>query len=438
LAELAAWCERFSPVVGLDPADEPDSLLMDVSGLAHLFGGEESLARTVVGAFQERGWEVRAAIADTVSAAWAVARYACAPPDEETGDLRYSIVPPRDPASLDGLPVEALRLPEAAIERLQRLGIHRLSQLQGLPRASLAARFGDSLLVRLDQLAGNVSEVIVAPRRLEPLAAQWSFEQATTHHGTIEWVLGELLARVARGLVERGHGAVRVECQLVGRNHRPVVLDLSLYQPSADPQHLVALAKLQLAVLTLSEAVEEIRVAAVATAPRKQRQRELFASSRRENPAQLAWLVERLSSRLGREQVVRAQLQAEAEIELVCRYMPLTGEPGRTAFPGRRDGLGRPSYKLPGPLLRPLRLFEPPRPIEVVGIALDGPPAMFHYQRRSYRVARCFGPERIETGWWRGASSRRDYYRVETDSGHRLWLFRRLQDRKWFVHGEFE
>jgi protein ImuB len=90
------------------------------------------------------------------------------------------------------------------------------------------------------------------------------------------------------------------------------------------------------------------------------------------------------------------------------------------------------------PWLRPLHLLDPPQPIEVVGIAQSGPPAMFHYQRTQYRVARYFGPERIETGWWRGESCRRDYYRVETETGQRLWLFRRLQDQRWFVHGEFD
>jgi protein ImuB len=88
-------------------------------------------------------------------------------------------------------------------------------------------------------------------------------------------------------------------------------------------------------------------------------------------------------------------------------------------------------------MFRPLRLFDPPRPIDVVGIAWDGPPAKFFHGRRAYRVARHFGPERIETGWWRGPSIRRDYYRVETTAGNRLWLFRQLQDQQWFLHGEF-
>jgi protein ImuB len=90
------------------------------------------------------------------------------------------------------------------------------------------------------------------------------------------------------------------------------------------------------------------------------------------------------------------------------------------------------------PMLRPLHVLDPPQPVEMIGVALDGPPAMFSYRRRQYRISRFWGPERIETGWWRGPSARRDYYRVETDSGNRLWLFRCLQDKRWFLHGMFE
>jgi protein ImuB len=88
-------------------------------------------------------------------------------------------------------------------------------------------------------------------------------------------------------------------------------------------------------------------------------------------------------------------------------------------------------------MMRPLWVFDPPQLIDVVALAIAGPPAMFHYQRRRYRVTGSCGPERIETGWWRGPSSRRDYYRVETESGQRFWLFRDLQDQRWFLHGEF-
>jgi protein ImuB len=459
LVELAEWCEQFSPIVGLDQTDEPDSLLMDVSGLAHLFGGEEALAQAVVTACQQQRLTVRVAIADTASAAWGLARWSemlaeessrhtpCAVRQHSASGTdgtrsvpaTFVVLPPEEAETgtvLDHLPVEVLRLPPRATEQLHRLGIRRIEQLNRLPRASLAARFGDAVIERLDRLTGTVAEPIVAHHAREPLSVRWCFEHPTTHHETIEHVLGELLAQLSRRLLEQGQGVLRLTCQLVCRNRPPLSIDISLFRPTIAPQHLLALAKLQLALLTLPEAVEEIRVRALTTAPREQRQGELFGDAPRDQPTQLALLVERLSNRLGREQVVRAELQAESQPELAYRYRPLAGEaatPQPAALASPPSGM-----RVPGPLLRPLRLFDPPQSIEVVGIALDGPPAMFHYQRRRHRVARCFGPERIETGWWRGESCRRDYYRVETEEGSRWWLFRRLQDQRWFLQGTFE
>jgi protein ImuB len=210
---------------------------------------------------------------------------------------------------------------------------------------------------------------------------------------------------------------------------------------------------MQLETLVLPGAVAEIHIAAEATAPCGRRQGELFAGAARDAPAQLSLLIERLSNRLGGAQVVRPELQPEAEVERAYRVVPLAG--GEAAATPPRPVSAAPRLPPPNlspnlspdpcavstapglpPLCRPLWIFQPPAPIEVVGLAGDGPPALFHYGQ-PHRVVRCFGPERIETGWWRGASSRRDYYRVETESGQRLWLFRRLQDQRWFLHGEF-
>lgn len=424
LTKLAEWCERFSPTVGLDQTDEPDCLLMDISGLTKLFGGEEAMACTVVKAFRKRGFEVRIAVADTIGAARAVARFVIG------HDHRpYKIVPSGDKKTLDTVPVAALRLPTRTMGQLKRLGIDTIGQLRQLPRSSLAARFKEDLIEGLDRIVGGGQEVIVSHKRAAELAARWSFEHVTTHRGAIGYVFEQLLHQLSRRLIEQGQGVLQLECRLVCKSHQPLVINVGLFQPSVNPQHLLGLIEMQLERLILPDAVEEIHVIAVSTAPREQRQSDLFASGSRDDQSKLALLVERLSSRLGRDRVARAQLQAEPQVELAYRRVPLTGEQTPTGPHGPASILG--------PMLRPLRIFDPPEPVGVIGIALDGPPAMFRYRRKQYRVARHFGPERIETGWWRGPSSRRDYYRVETEAGNRMWLFRKLQDKKWFLHGEF-
>ena len=427
LTKLAEWCERFSPIVGLDQTDEPDCLLMDISGLAQLFGGEEALACTVAKAFHERGFQVRIAVADTIGAARAVARFVIC------HDQRpHKVIPPGDKKALDRLPVAALRLPIRTMSQLKRLGIDTIGQLRQLPRTSLAARFKDDLIAGLDRIAGDAQECIASHKPAAELAAHWLFEHATTRRNAIDYVLEQLLHQLSRALIEQDQGVLQLECRLVCKNLQPLVIRVGLFQPTISPQHLLILLKMQLERLVLPDAVEEIHIAAASTVPREQRQNDLFITSSRDDPSKLALLVERLSGRLGRDRVVRSQLQEESQVELAYRCVPLTGE----QTPGNRHGPISSQTAL-GPMLRPLRILDPPEPVDVIGIALDGPPAMFCYRRKQHRVARHFGPERIETGWWRGPSSCRDYYRVETETGNRMWLFRRLQDKNWFLHGEF-
>lgn len=269
---------------------------------------------------------------------------------------------------------------------------------------------------------------------------QWLLESPTTHRETLEHVLRHLLTQLAQQLVQQQQGVLQLECRLVCPQRSPLILSVGLFQPATDSQHWMSLLQLQLDRLTLPDVVEEIRVVAIATGPLETRQVELFVCPTPGDPKKLAAFIERASSRLGRQRVVRPQLQAEAQVELAYRYVPLAGDE-LSGGSGRRteSGPGSPAACAPfGPLLRPLWLLDPPQPIDVMGLALDRPPAVFHYQGRPYRVVRSFGPERIETGWWRGPSSRRDYYRVETEAGQRFWLFHRLQDQQWFVHGIFE
>jgi len=169
------------------------------------------------------------------------------------------------------------------------------------------------------------------------------------------------------------------------------------------------------------------------------RQEELFFcdAPSRQRPRQLAGLVDRLSSRLGRQAVLRPALVCEAQPELAYRYEPLllVRSAGFSPSP-RKHGL-KPALQTQLPP-RPLRLLPQPIAVSVVSVLPDGPPFRFCWQGRDQRIVQSWGPERIETGWWHGRPVGRDYYRVETAGGSRFWLFRRLYDGRWFVHGTFE
>ncbi len=492
LLQLAAWCEQFSPHVGLEVHLEPQSLLMDVTGLGPLFGGEESLAWRVIEAFGRRGYSIRVAVADTVGAAWALSRFGADPRGsysplnkgevrprmEPTPDVAQSImgltpracqvdrpvlvsapriVPPGEHvAALAPLAIEALRLPQPTRTALHQLGLFQIGQVAELPRASLASRFQHQgqcvLLERLDQASG-VREELITPHRPPPeFRAERCFEYPLQRLAEVRFVLAELFQQVCRELAARDQGAVRAVCRLDCEGGEMRKLDIGLFQPTAAAERLLELATLQLDRMRLPGAAGRIGVEVPLAAPLGVRQQALFLEEGRTRPRELALLIDRLSSRLGHDRVLRPRLLPDAQPERSFCEESLVGEREmRHAECGSRDKKRlRPPSSLslhqPFPFTsrtshsafeRPLRLWSSPIAIEVVAVA-DGPPASFRVGRRRFRVHRWWGPERIETGWWRGQSIRRDYYQVETTTGARYWLFRQLRTRRWFLHGEHQ
>lgn len=438
LIRLAHWCHRFSPTVGLEEAEQPESLLLDVTGIGRLFGGEDCLLEQAARALSSRGYRPRLAIADTIGAAWARAHFET---PSRTSQIR----------NLHSLPLAALRLPDETIGLLAQLGIQRIGQLAALPRDQLESRFGPLLLRRLDQAEGAAADVIQPLHPPPDLSAEKCFETPTPEPAVLHAGIEKLLDRLVGGLAARGQGATQLTCRLGMQDGPPLVLDVGLYRPTATVKHLHELIRMQLEQTRLSGPVESITLIVLAAQPLSERQQELFADdSSRADPVLLARLIDRLAGRLGHWGVVRPRLMRDAQPELAVRYEPLVGATRTPPPPDRGKRSSRSSKakaartrKARGdtppfqPLERPLQLLPSPVPIRVTSLLPDGPPAQFVYRGRTYRVTRHWGPERIETGWWRRASIRRDYWRTETSQGTRYWLFRRLHDLAWFLHGVF-
>ncbi len=460
LEELAEWCRRFSPTVGLDEAAGLESLLLDVSGLGPLFGGEPALAQRVAREFHERNLTARVAIADTFGAAWALAHFAAlnrsegptkAPRSPTSGlrprasslpsilaALRVPILVPEGQtgAAIAPLGVEALRLPQPIGALLADLGLRRIEQVAVLPRATLLARFGPLVLERLDQANGTVAEVITARAVEKELEFQWLFEQPTGRREMIEFALGELVAQVCDALARERRGVLRLQCRFEYEGRSGGRFIVGLYRPSASPRHVGDLVRLKFEAMRFCEPLSAIHLTVLAVDRLEFRQREIFSleqvpGQRREAPRELAALIDRLSNRLGPHAVARPWLLASALPEFACQYKPLA------SLPARRGGKARSAAptRIAGDL--PLHLEPQPRPLSVVSIAPEGPPVQFRCLGRDERIAHVWGPERIETRWWRTRCVRRDYYQVETAAGERFWLFRQLNTGEWFLQGEF-
>lgn len=377
--------------------------------------------------------------------------------------LPHIIPSGQNAAALAPLPPAALRLAPPMAETLQHLGVECVGQLLALPRDQLQSRLGPEVLWRIDQALGRTDEPLHTVAPPPEATVERLLEFPLADRGLIEQIVAGLIEQLAWQLARRNSGALAVACRLECVEAAPAEFTAGLYQPTADPRQIGEIIGMQLERLRLAGPVEVVSVTAVRTARLGERQRSLFDGEEkpRRSP-QLAGLVNRLASRLGEGQVVRYQLQRDPQPEHAFRREPLVdvptsghNKPPRLTSPTtttrtRRDR--RPteppllassattttSPAMAAPLDRPWQVLPAPQPLEVLAIAPEGPPARFRFAGADHQVARHWGPERIETGWQRRRLIRRDYYRVETTTGVRAWLFRRRGDGGWFLHGWFD
>ncbi len=436
LESLALWAGFLSPMVHLEGED---TLLLDITGCAHLFDGEENLLRQATDGLTTEGYTVRAAVADTAGAAWAMAH---------AGDEPAMISPPGQVAAdLAPLPVWSLRIDAKTASTLTSIGVDSVASLFHLPRSSLAARFSGSLLDRIDQALGDALEILT-PYRPEPaLTCRLDFGTATTRLEIFREGIKRALVRFCDRLAHRVGGVRRMYvtfyCPDVeteeGTKTRTVTLPVDLSQPTRSPDHLHALLTVLLDRLHLPAPAAALMIWTREVERLDGFQVELFNTGSHDTRA-LADLVDRLSVRLGAQCVVRVEPMSDHQPERAFRYVPLVDSspsPQDRPCSSGHDMTNDASYMaLCG--RRPLRLSHRPIDIAATSIAPSGPPITFRLSGVRYTVTDSVGPERIETGWWRGPHLKRDYYRVTTNGGRRFWIFRDRDTGRWLLHGWFD
>jgi len=411
--------------------DGYESLFLDLTGCAHLFGGEAAWAARVVGELQGRGFTVCVAVADTPGAAWAHAHHLAQPGS-------CVVATENAQRALDALPVALLRLPDDVVRTLSELDLRTIGAVRRLPRKELPSRFGPVLLQRLDQALGAALEFIVPERPPEPVEISRHFEIALQDRRDVAMVVQEAVDRLARKLRKRTLGTQRIRCQLTGPvlatdepsddSSSEIELTVGLVRPSAESGHLWSLLEMRLERSPLPAEVTSLWLRAEELRPPQARQR-LFFQEEDGHQLALARLMEQLSSRLGDRSVLRPWLVSEHLPERAVQWAPVS----ETSIQ-REDG-SLVAVQVRG---RPVQLLLHPTAIQVISSVPEGPPAQFTWNGVTRGVSWCWGPERIETGWWRRRHRRRDYYQVETDCGGRFWLFRERDGGTWFVHGVFE
>lgn len=419
LGRLADWCGRYTP---WSATDGEDGLVLDITGCAHLFGGEAALIADLVRRLAGFGVTARAAAADTPAAAWAWARF---------GDLSREggqILNPGDSRDcLAALPVEALRLAPVTVEALRRLGLCRIGDMTELPRAPLAARLGAELLARLDRAFGREDEAI-SPRRPPALwRARLAFADGISRREDLDLATCELLKQLCRALAADGRGARRLELALYRLDGTAQVLEIGTGRPTRDAAHLARLFVEPLGTVEPGFGIETMILGAVVTDPLRAQQMTLStrpADHGGDHREDLAPVLDRLQSRLGRHAVVRLVPVASHSPERAVTVAPAMAAGADRHWPTERS--------------RPVQLLAAPEPIAVT--EQDETPASFCWRRCEHRVAACEGPERIEPEWWRttGEGATRDYYWLQDDEGRRYWVYRASAPRAgWYLHGLF-
>jgi len=462
LTTLRRWAGKFSPWVSEEP---PAALALDITGCAHLFGGEAGLVAEVERDCAALGLSVRLGLADTVGAAWALARFAGAAPDtsgagdaidQEARATRSRAAkrrhwtrggqPPRSPgpmppariapvggarAAIAPLPVAALRLGADTVEALTRLGLRRVGDILGTPRAGLARRFGTHLVRRLDQALGMEPEPVSPARPPLVFALRLRLPEPIGLEDDLLAGLDRLLPELSRRLERAGRGARRVRVEFSRTDRTMQAVEVGLARPAHDPERIRPLIALKLADIDAGFGIDQVRLSVPVHEPvhATQHRGHLAAGAAAANSAgqEIDDLMGRIGARIGLEAMTRlhpaeSHLPEKSAIVLAAAFAPASD-----------------AWR-PGPE-RPLRLWPP----ELV-MAPETPdlPARFRWRGRDHAVVAGAGPERIAPEWWLDdpawRTGSRDYWRVTTDRGERLWLYfahGAALSAGWFCHGAF-
>lgn len=418
LCDLALWCRRWCPWTA---PDGPDGVMMDITGSAHLRGGERPLLKEIAARLADLGLTARLAIAPTRGAAWALARF----------DGECEICTPEDLAvSMAALPVRALRISGDAALLLRRLGLGTVGEFAAVPRRPLARRFArepDNPLLRLDQMMGRRAEPLPCPDDPPQFQARVVLSDPIEDPTPL---LPDLARELCEMLAVKGFGARRVVLTVFHSDGTVSSVEAATARASRDPHHFVRLLGSRLERIDPGFGFDLVTLAATVAELLASRQPALDGS--RDEGEDLARLVDRLSARFGPRALLRPHLRESHIPERVEAWVPALGPAPLPAAPPH--------------LPRPLRLFDPPEEVRVLYAVPEGPPARFVWRRVTHRVTRFAGPERIGPEWWRDrpGTRLRDYYRVEDQEGRRFWLFRqgvagdgRGGSPRWFVHGAF-
>jgi len=416
LRMLALWCIRYTPTVGVD---QPDGLIMDISGCAHLWGGERAYLTQILNTLRGKGYDVRAAVADTIAAAWAVARYGNTTPLVEPGEHAKTLL---------HLPTAALKIDPAIESRLRRLGLDKIHRIAGMPRQSLLTRFGNQLLLRLDQAFGRADELIEPVVPVEVYSERLPCLEPIRTATGIGIALTRLLETLCQRLRQDGKGLRSAVFKGYRLDGRIVETSIGTHRATHHIAHLLRLFEENIATLEPDLGIEVFTLEALVVEDVAPLQPAMWSGTTGLQDNGLSELVDRITNKTG-PRTIHRYLPAQ-------HYWPERAMTATTSL----DEIAADAWSVARP--RPIHILSRPEPIIVTAPIPDYPPMLFIHKGQRHPITRAEGPERIEQEWWLSGGEHRDYYFVEDEQGVRFWIFRSghyagLNSYQWFLHGYF-
>lgn len=435
LESIVDWARRYTPLAALDGAD---GVMLDITGCAHLFGGEAAMLADALNRLEFQGFSRPAgAIAATPEAAWALARF---------GAPAQRVCPPGgEQQALRPLPVAALNLPPAVADGLKIAGLSRVEDLWLRPRAPIAARFGPGVVDRLEAAFG-VTRSAIAPRlEAAPYMAERRFADPILTMADVDRTLGRLTGEIAAMLTRHGEGARRLQVMLFRVDGASFRIEAGLSRPSREAGALAQVFREKLSIgpdeRDVGYGFDVIRLSAIEVARLDPEAARLDSAPGHEDVARL---IDRLAARLG-TQAMRHFVARDAHHPEAASVMQQAVGGGRP-FASVNAGAApwNPTRRPGEPPDRPVLLLEQPEMIETVAAVPDGPPMRFRWRHVLHEVTASEGPERIALPWWgERQAPTRDYFKTEDREGRRFWLYREglygreTHQPRWFVHGLF-
>jgi len=415
LNAFAEYCIRYSPCVAIDL---PDGLVLDSTGCAHLWGGETVYITEIIKRFKSFGYDVCAAMADTIGAAWAITHFGKNELVIETTHQKQALLP---------LSPAALRIEQDTLELLYKLGLRQIHSFISMPRHALRRRFGNHIIQRLNQALGYEDEIIQPVQLPEPYHERLPCPEPIVTATGIEIALRRLLEVICYRLQQEQKGLRLASFKCYRTDGKIEKIDIGTNRASHNVNHLFKLFELKIPSIEPDAGIELFILEASNAEDLPPIQEKLWMGDCGFDTTKFSELIDRVANKIGANNIHR-YLPDE-------HYWP---ERSIRLASSLREEINTP-WSMDTP--RPVQLLSKPERIEVTAPIPDYPPMLFRYKGKLHKIKKADGPERIEREWWLEDGQHRDYYSVEDEDGHRYWLFRsgHYTDNsyQWFIHGFF-